>query len=72
MVLKKKKVTPPEEVYKRIKKENNAIAEARAINSDLNYFKNKFILPLENAIITGVYGSQRILKWQTKMASLWN
>ena len=28
------KVTPPESVYKRIKKENNAIGEARAINSD--------------------------------------
>ena len=54
------KVTPPEEVYKRIKKENNAIGEARAINSDLTYFKNKFIMPLDG-IITGVYGSQRIL-----------
>ena len=32
------KVTPPESVYKRIKKENNAIGEARAINSDLIYF----------------------------------
>ena len=54
------KVTPPEEVYKRIKKENNAIGEARAINSDLIFFKNKFIMPVEG-IITGVYGSQRIL-----------
>ena len=33
------KVTPPESVYKRIKKENNAIGEARAINSDLQFFK---------------------------------
>ncbi len=54
------KVTPPEEVYKRIKKENNAIGEARAINSDLIFFKNKFIMPVDG-IITGVYGSQRIL-----------
>ena len=54
------KVTPPEEVYKRIKKENNAIGEARAINSNLVFFKNKFIMPVEG-IITGVYGSQRIL-----------
>ena len=59
------KVTPPEEVYKRIKKENNAIGEARAINSDLNYFKNKFIMPLDG-IITGVYGSQRILNGKPK------
>ena len=54
------KVTPPESVYKRIKKENNAIGEARAINSDLIYFKEKFIMPVEG-IISGVYGSQRIL-----------
>ena len=59
------KVTPPEEVYKRIKKENNAIGQARAINSNLNYFKNKFIMPLDG-IITGVYGSQRILNGKPK------
>ena len=59
------KVTPPESVYKRIKKENNAIGEARAINSDLNYFKNKFIMPVDG-IITGVYGSQRILNGKPK------
>ena len=59
--LEEKKVTPPEEVYERIKKENKLIAKAREINSDLDFFKNKFILPLDNAIITGVYGSQRIL-----------
>ena len=54
------KVTPPESVYKRIKKENGKIGEARAINSDLNYFSKKFIMPVEG-IISGVYGSQRIL-----------
>ena len=54
------KVTPPESVYKRIKKENNAIGEARAINSNLVFFKEKFIMPVEG-IISGVYGSQRIL-----------
>ena len=59
--LEEKKVTPPEEVYERIKNENKLIVKAREINSDLDFFKNKFILPLENAIITGVYGSQRIL-----------
>jgi len=59
------KVTPPESVYKRIKKENNAIGEARAINSDLNYFKSKFIMPVDG-IITGVYGSQRILNGKPK------
>ena len=54
------KVTPPESVYKRIKKENNTIGEARSINSNLQFFKEKFIMPVEG-IISGVYGSQRIL-----------
>jgi len=64
--LEEKKVTPPEEVYERIKRENKWIGEARAINSNLTFFKNKFINPLENAIVTGVYGSQRILNGKPK------
>ncbi len=64
--LEEKKVTPPEEVYERIKRENKWIGEARGINSNLDFFKNKFINPLENAIITGVYGSQRILNGKPK------
>ena len=64
--LEEKKVTPPEEVYERIKRENKWIGEARAINTDLVFFKNKFINPLENAIVTGVYGSQRILNGKPK------
>ena len=58
--LDEKKVTPPEEVYKRIKDENKKIGLARAINSNLDFFKDKFIMPVEG-IISGVYGSQRIL-----------
>jgi murein DD-endopeptidase MepM/ murein hydrolase activator NlpD len=65
--LPKKKVTPPEEFYARIKKENKLIGKAREVHSDLSFFKEKFIIPVDNAIITGVYGSQRILngipKW---------
>jgi len=64
--LEEKKVTPPEEVYERIKRENKWIAEARDINSDLTFFKKKFILPVKNAIISGVYGSQRILNGKPK------
>ena len=64
--LPEKKVTPPPEVYERIKRENKIIADARAIESDLTFFKKKFIAPLENAIITGVYGSQRILNGKPK------
>jgi len=64
--LEEKKVTPPEEVYARIKKENKWIAEARAVDSNLDFFKDKFIVPVEDAIITGVYGSQRILNGKPK------
>ena len=64
--LEEKKVTPPEEVYERIKRENKWIGEARAINSDLTFFKNKFAIPVDNAIISGVYGSQRILNGKPK------
>ena len=63
--LEEKKVTPPESVYKRIKEENNRIGEARAINSDLPFFKKKFIIPVKG-IISGVYGSQRILNGKPK------
>ena len=59
------KVTPPESVYKRIKEENNKIGEARAINSNLLFFKDQFIMPVEG-IISGVYGSQRILNGKPK------
>ena len=54
-------MTPPPEVYERIKEDNKKIVRAREKNSDLDYFKNKFINPLEKYIVTGVYGSQRIL-----------
>ena len=64
--LEEKKVTPPEEVYERIKRENKLIGETRSTNSDLTFFKEKFIIPVENAIITGVYGSQRILNGKPK------
>ena len=59
--LPEKKVTPPKEVYDRIRRENKLIGKARAVDTDLIYFKDKFITPVDNAIITGVYGSQRIL-----------
>ena len=64
--LPEKKVTPPKEFYDRIKRENKIISNARLINSNLTFFKNKFIPPLDKAIITGVYGSQRILNGKPK------
>ena len=64
--LPEEQVTPPEEVHVRIKKENKLIGDAKAIDSNLTYFKNKFIVPIENTIISGVYGSQRILNGEPK------
>ena len=59
--LPKRQVTPPKEVYARIKNDNKLISKARSVNSDLTFFNSKFNLPLTNSIITGVYGSQRVL-----------
>ena len=56
-----KQVTPPPEVYDRIKKDNILIGKARSIDTAYDFFKNKFIYPIDKYIITGVYGSQRIL-----------
>ena len=57
----KKQVTPPPEVYERIKDDNVQIGKARSIDTAYDYFKDKFIKPIDEYIITGVYGSQRIL-----------
>ena len=64
--LPEKKVTPPKEVYERIKAENKLIGDARSIDSNLSFFKDKFINPIDKAIVTGVYGSQRILNGKPK------
>ena len=56
-----KQVTPPKEVYERIKNDNKLISKARSVNSDLNFFTSEFKAPLKNSIISGVYGSQRVL-----------
>ena len=58
--LPKKMVTPPENVYKRIIKENKEIAKVRALNTKINYIFQEFVWPVQG-IITGVFGSQRIL-----------
>ena len=49
-----------------LKKENKLIGKARSIDSNLTFFKNKFSNPLKNSIVTGVYGSQRILNGKPK------
>ena len=58
--LPQKHVTPPPEVYERIKKDNVLIGRARSIDTTYDYFKNKFINPIDKYIITGVYGSQQL------------
>ena len=64
--LPQKQVTPPKEVYERIKNDNKLIAEARSIDSNYTFFTKKFTVPVDNSIITGVYGSQRILNGEPK------
>ena len=54
------KVTPPKEFYERIKAEIKIIKMAKSENIDYSYYKVGFIMPAKG-IITGVYGSQRIL-----------
>ena len=56
-----KQVTPPPEVYDQIKKDNALIGKAKSIDTAYDFFKDKFIYPIDKYIITGVYGSQRIL-----------
>tara|TARA_B100000989_G_C19503324_1_gene455282 strand:- start:459 stop:1259 length:801 start_codon:yes stop_codon:yes gene_type:complete len=58
--LPKRKVTPNKEDMKRIRKEGKLISKAKKKNSDLLFFFESFIRPLDG-ITTGVYGSQRIL-----------
>jgi murein DD-endopeptidase MepM/ murein hydrolase activator NlpD len=61
-----KQVTPPPEVYERIKNDNKLIGKARSLNTPYKFFKNKFINPLDKYVITGVYGSQRILNGKAR------
>ena len=58
--LPKKFVSPPKEIYERIIRENKLIAKVRTLNSKIDYIFQDFLLPA-NGIITGVFGSQRIL-----------
>ncbi len=58
--LDKNKVTPPKSFFDRIKKETELIKKSKRIFDNIPYYKNGFIIPVEG-IITGVYGSQRIL-----------
>jgi len=58
--LRKKMVTPPKSLYERIIKENKSIKEVRSLNSNVDFVFQKFSWPTKG-IISGVFGSQRIL-----------
>ena len=58
-------VSPPDSVYKRIIKENKEIARVRNLNTKINFIFQDFIWPVKG-IITGVFGSQRILNGKLK------
>ena len=53
-------VTPPSHVLKRINKENGEVRVARSFDTDATHFLKEFEWPVYG-IISGVYGSQRIL-----------
>ena len=42
-------------------KRRGLIGQARSLDTSYDFFKGKFIYPIEKYVITGVYGSQRIL-----------
>ena len=63
--LPKRMVTPPESVYKRIISENKEIAKVRKLNSNVSFIFQNFVRPLKG-IITGVFGSQRVLNGKPK------
>ena len=58
-------VTPSEEDLKRIREDVRIIKEARKIDDDRTDFLESFIWPA-HGIITGVYGSQRILNGEPR------
>ena len=58
--LEKSKVTPPEKFFKRIKDEGIKIRKAKSFEVNFSYYQAGFQMPAQG-IITGVYGSQRIL-----------
>ncbi len=58
--LPKKMVTPGKKALERIKKEQVFFNQMRSVNSNNEFFYSKFLKPA-NGIISGKYGSQRVL-----------
>jgi murein DD-endopeptidase MepM/ murein hydrolase activator NlpD len=58
-------VTPPQEVLDRIARDREVVANARAVITTIEAWQDDFIWPAKG-IITGVYGSRRILNGQPR------
>jgi len=58
-------VSPPLEILARIKREADEVSELRTIDSDGRWFLKSFIRPA-GGIVSGVYGSQRILNGEPR------
>jgi murein DD-endopeptidase MepM/ murein hydrolase activator NlpD len=59
------KVTPPEEEWERIKRETAMVKQARRLDDPRTDFLHGFIWPAQG-VISGVYGSQRILNGEPR------
>ena len=58
-------VTPDPEAQARVRRENQQIAAARQVRSDMTYFAGPYAWPATGRI-SGVYGSQRILNGEPR------
>lgn len=65
--LPEKQVTPDPKTLERIKRENEWIAEARAHSRPEALFQSGFLRPAQG-VVSGVFGSQRILNGQARAA----
>ena len=59
-------VTPPAEALQRIRREAALVAAARRIATPASYFATGFYWPIKTGIITGIYGSRRILNGEPR------
>ena len=67
--LNEKMVTPDQDSLEIIKKENDLIKNAQSINSDFEFFFSGFNKPVDG-VISGIYGSQRILNGKPRSPHL--